>query len=230
MPIRNVINCMAIPWSQILQGSKPLYNKSSICKSNFYLFSNDTEFPSNLKGQRCPTSERDETESFRLWMRCPVGFLPISNKFGRSGPWREDEIGRRVVRLRMRCPVGRVFQSPTNSDNMVGGERYEIEKRGGRQRLLLRIGMKTGGARVSNKTFDFANWDAKATLCIHTDKVQQKDATLQQNCIAEKVFDLVKFAIYWGRHSFRNGKLIDIQDKGRIPGLNDADILCVPIS
>ncbi|KAL2538607.1 F-box/LRR-repeat protein 17 [Forsythia ovata] len=32
----------------------------------------------------------------------------------------------------------------------------------------------------------------KATLCIHTDKVQQKDATLQHNCIAEKVFDLVK--------------------------------------
>ncbi|KAL2474605.1 Tubulin beta chain [Abeliophyllum distichum] len=29
-----------------------------------------------------------------------------------------------------------------------------------------------------------------------------------------------------GKHSFRNGELVDIQDKGRIPGLNDADILC----
>ncbi|KAL2507743.1 Uncharacterized protein Fot_31390 [Forsythia ovata] len=101
-------------------------------------------------------------------MRCPVGFLPISNKFGRGGRWTDDEIGRRVVRLRMRCPVGRVFfQSPTNSNNMVGGERYEIEKRGGRRRLLLRFGMKTGGARVSNKTFDFANWDVyiAAKIC-----------------------------------------------------------------
>ncbi|KAL6978940.1 hypothetical protein U1Q18_020607 [Sarracenia purpurea var. burkii] len=34
----------------------------------------------------------------------------------------------------------------------------------------------------------------KATLCIHPDKVQQKGATLQQKCIAEKVFDLLKEA------------------------------------
>ncbi|WVZ21359.1 hypothetical protein V8G54_008681 [Vigna mungo] len=32
----------------------------------------------------------------------------------------------------------------------------------------------------------------KATLCIHPDKVQQKGATIQQKCIAEKVFDLLK--------------------------------------
>ena len=32
----------------------------------------------------------------------------------------------------------------------------------------------------------------KATLCIHSDKVQQKGATLQQKYIAEKVFDLLK--------------------------------------
>ncbi|XP_014500977.1 auxilin-related protein 2 isoform X2 [Vigna radiata var. radiata] len=34
----------------------------------------------------------------------------------------------------------------------------------------------------------------KATLCIHPDKVQQKGATIQQKCIAEKVFDLLKEA------------------------------------
>ncbi|XP_043720598.1 auxilin-related protein 2-like [Telopea speciosissima] len=34
----------------------------------------------------------------------------------------------------------------------------------------------------------------KATLCIHPDKVQQKGANLQQKCIAEKVFDLLKEA------------------------------------
>ncbi|KAL2455915.1 Endoplasmic reticulum vesicle transporter [Forsythia ovata] len=76
-------------------------------------------------------NERDETESFRLWMRCPVGFLPISNKFGRRGRWTEDEIGEK---------------SCSASDEMSSG----------------------------------------------SDKVQQKDATLQHNCIAEKMFDLVK--------------------------------------
>ncbi|ESW09758.1 hypothetical protein PHAVU_009G153800 [Phaseolus vulgaris] len=34
----------------------------------------------------------------------------------------------------------------------------------------------------------------KATLCIHPDKVQQKGATIQQKCIAEKVFDILKEA------------------------------------
>ncbi|KAK7255179.1 hypothetical protein RIF29_28583 [Crotalaria pallida] len=36
---------------------------------------------------------------------------------------------------------------------------------------------------------------SKVTLCIHPDKVQQKGATLQQKYIAEKVFDLLKFAM-----------------------------------